>query len=432
MAKMKYTRFTALIALVLTALVSSFAEAEEVSQQVRTEPLEIVQSLTSEGQSLDLETFIGAAFIFSGAEEAQVASARAKLAALLDEARRKLPDGMDPRERAEQALTLMHEELLVRYDERQTRLDVLLERGAYNCVSSGVLYAILVKALGLEVWGVRTVDHAFCRVQAGREAFDVETTSPFGFDPGTRKSFKDSFGKVTGYSYVPPSNYRDRRDIGERELLGLILFNRTAFSSDRKQYEQAVPPAVDAFALLEDEESYDRMITAFHNLASWYGMGRDFQAALNFLSRVAARYQEPRLDSLRGDLLHNWVLNLVQKGKLDQAEALLDARLADGELSAEEWKSLTVYLYQLRAQRLARTDFSEAVRIIEQGLEKVGSDRGLDKSYEVYVHNTVVTLVRAGRYQDALSILEQALERAPKSAVLLEDRKMIVKQTGGE
>ncbi|NIM05099.1 MAG: hypothetical protein GTN65_05665, partial [Armatimonadetes bacterium] len=88
---------------------------------------------------------------------------------------------IDPRERAEAALAFMHRKLLKRYDERQTGIHVLLAQGSYNCVSSGVVYAVLLKALGLKVWGVRTSDHAFCRVQAGEQAFDVETTSPFGF-----------------------------------------------------------------------------------------------------------------------------------------------------------------------------------------------------------------------------------------------------------
>ncbi|NIM05098.1 MAG: hypothetical protein GTN65_05660, partial [Armatimonadetes bacterium] len=53
-----------------------------------------------------------------------------------------------------------------------------------------------------------------------------------------------------------------RRDIGEKELLGLILYNRSAFTSERRDYLGAVAPAVDAYALLEDDESYDRLITS--------------------------------------------------------------------------------------------------------------------------------------------------------------------------
>jgi hypothetical protein len=410
--------------------VSSLTIAQTISVDVRLDPIIEAQELTAVEEPLDLDTFIRAAYVFSGVSREELSVAEAEIQVHLVALRQALAGISVPRERAEAALAFMHETVLKRYDERQTRLDVLLSRGSYNCVSSGVLYAIFLKALGLKVWGVRTADHAFCRVQAGDKAFDVETTSPYGFDPGSRKEFTDNFGQVTGYSYVPPSNYRDRRDIGEGELLGLILFNRTAFSSERRDYVQAVPPAVDANALLQDAEAHERMITALLNLASWYGMNGRFEEALSFLDRVAVRYDNNRLDALAGDLIHNWVLILVQKGEFIEAGELLDLQLDGGRMAEQEWRELTVYLYQLRAQSSAHGDFSEAARLIKEGINKVGSDQSLMKSYEVYIHNSVVTLVRAERYQDALSVLEEALSQVPTSRVLRDDKLMVLKSAG--
>jgi tetratricopeptide (TPR) repeat protein len=416
--------------LLLLISLSSPIIPQTTSAAVRLDPIVEAQELAAVEGPLDLDTFIRAAFVFSGVSGGQLPRAEAEIRAHLAALRQQLAGAEDPRERAEAALAFMHETVLKRYDERQTRLDVLLSRGSYNCVSSGVLYAILLKALDLKVWGVRTSDHAFCRVQAGDQAFDVETTSPYGFDPGTRKEFTDSFGQVTGYSYVPPSNYRDRRDIGEEELLGLILFNRTAFSSERRDYAQAVPPAVDAYALLQDGESHERMITALLNLASWYGMNSRFEPALAFLDRAVLRYGDGRLDALRGDLIHNWALSLVQKGEFVEAEELLDLQFEGGRMVEQEWRELTVYLYQLRAQSSAGGDFSEAARLIQEGISKVGSDQSLTKSYEVYIHNSVVTLVRAERYQDALSVLEEALSQVPASKTLQNDKSMVLKAAG--
>jgi hypothetical protein len=406
------------------------ASAQEPSAGPRLEPSAEVLALGAAEEPLELVTFIRGALIFSGAHGRELEESQARISEHIAELKRRLIGVEDPRERAEAALAYMHERLLRRYDERQTGVDVLVSRGGYNCVSSGVLYAILVKALGLEVWGVRTSDHAFCRVQAGDRAFDVETTSPFGFDPGRRKEFTDDFGRVTGYSYVPPSNYRDRRDIGERELLGLILFNRTAFASERREYLKAVAPAVDAYGLLRDGESRERLITSVLNLASWYGMSGRFAEALDFLERAEARYRDERLSALAGDLTHNWVLSRIQKGDLSEAEELLDAQRSAGLVEETEWKELTVYLYQVRAQNKASGDYGEAAGLILQGINKVGSDRGLAKSYEVYIHNSVVTLVRRELYQEALAVLDEALLQLPASAVLLEDRSMVLEAAG--
>jgi hypothetical protein len=400
--------------------------SQNAATAVRLDPIPELRQLSDLDEPLDTQTFTRTALVFSGVNDEQLGGLESLIQTHLEELRRQLGGVTDQREQAEAALAYMHGELLRRYDERQTGVDVLLSRGSYNCVSSGVVYAILLKALGLRVWGVRTSDHAFCRVQAGEQAFDVETTSPFGFDPGKRKEFTDSFGTVTGYAYVPPSNYRDRRDIGEKELLGLILFNRTAFASERRNYLAAVPPAVDAYALLNNGESYERLITSLLNLASWYGMNGRFGEAQEFLDRAAERQADERLESLREDLTHNWVLSLIQNGSFAEAEQLLDGQLSAGRLKQEEWRELTVYLYQVRARKSASGDYREAARLILQGLNKVGSDQGLAESYEVYVHNSVVTLVRNELYEQALNVLEEALKQLPDSGVLAKDRSMVL------
>ncbi len=415
-----------ILLLYLVLMSIAFPAVSQSAASVRLDPIAAALELSVAEEPLDPATLIRSALIFSGVPGEQLAELEARIRIHTAGLRDQLSGVRDPRVQAEAALAYMHEELLRRYDERQTGVDVLLERGSYNCVSSGVMYAILLKSLGLRVWGVRTSDHAFCRVQAGERAFDVETTSPFGFDPGTRKEFIDDFGRVTGYSYVPPSNYRDRREIGEKQLLGLILFNRTAFASERRDYPGAVPPAMDAYALLGDEESHERLITSLLNLASWYGMSGRFGEALEFLDRAVARQGNDRLDALREDLTHNWVLSRIQSGDYTEAQQLLDSQRSGGRLAEREWRELTVYLYQVRAQKSAPGDYREAARLILEGLRKVGSDQGLVKSYEVYVHNSAVTLVRNELYEEALAVLEEALLQLPASGVLLKDRSMVL------
>jgi tetratricopeptide (TPR) repeat protein len=427
---MKHFPLRRTLLLLLLLGVSVPALGQSPAAAIRLDPIPEVQALAAAGEPLELQTFIRIAYVFSGVPERELEEAEGEIRAHIASLRRELQQVVDPRQRAEVALAFMHENLLKHYDEKQTGLDVLLARGSYNCVSSGVLYTIFLKALRLPVWAVRTSDHAFCRLQAGEQAYDVETTSPFGFDPGKRKEFTDSFGRITGYSYVPPSNYRDRRDIGDRELLGLILYNRAAFSSERREFRQAVPQAVDAYGLLENEESYQRLITSLLNLASWHGMNGRFREALEFLNRAAARYGDSRLEVLRADLVHNWAVSLIRKGSFAEAEQLLDVQREAGGIAEQDWKELTVYLYQVRAQRSARGDYSEAAGLILEGLKKVGSDQGLSKSYEIYVHNSVVSLVRSARYQAALSLLDEALSRVPNSSVLRRDRSMVLEAAG--
>ncbi|MDR2370681.1 MAG: hypothetical protein LBD71_04310, partial [Treponema sp.] len=157
----------------------------------------------------------------------------------------------DPAERGEYVLSFMHKKFLKSYSLIQTRLDTLLENGRYNCVSSAVLYLVLAQSAGLDVRGVMTKDHAFASVNINGELVDVETTNPYGFNPGNRKEFHDGFGRLTGFAYVPAANYRDRSAITPIELVSLVFSNRIADLEKRGRFAEAVPLAISRAALLE-------------------------------------------------------------------------------------------------------------------------------------------------------------------------------------
>jgi hypothetical protein len=178
-------------------------------------------------------------------------SYRALIGAAVEELKSAADLPKNERERGEYVLGFMHKKFLKSYSSMQTRIDTILSSGRYNCVSSAALYLILAGAVNLEAKGVMTRDHAFITVYAGDEAIDVETTNPYGFDPGNRREFHDGFGKLTGFAYVPARNYRDRTTIGALELVSLILSNRIAELEGRSRYAEAVPLAVNRASLLK-------------------------------------------------------------------------------------------------------------------------------------------------------------------------------------
>ncbi|MDR2478974.1 MAG: hypothetical protein LBD48_06655, partial [Treponema sp.] len=173
----------------------------------------------------------------------QIRAAAAELRTSLD-----LP--RTERDRAEYILTYIHKKFLRSYSRNQTRLDTLIAGGRYNCVSSAVLYMILARSCGLNVDGEMTKDHAFAVIRSANGSIDVETTSPLGFDPGSRREFNDEFGRVTGFAYVPARNYRDRAAVSPVELVSLILSNRISELESRSRFAESVPLAIDRAALL--------------------------------------------------------------------------------------------------------------------------------------------------------------------------------------
>jgi tetratricopeptide (TPR) repeat protein len=246
------------------------------------------------------------------------------------------------KERAEFILGFMHKNLLKSYSLNQTRIGTLLSNGRFNCVSSAVLYMILCGSAGLYASGVMTKDHAFTTLHIGESDIDVETTNPYGFDPGNRKEFSDQFGKVTGFAYVPARNYRDRQTIGQIELISLILNNRIAELESRGNYAEAVPVAIDCAALLMGnvlavkpdaaEKSYgpifknpfkDLMDRLFNYGANLLKAGRE-EDCLTWAGAASSMYpDERRWQEFILLAVNNRIMKYIKSGKTTDAKNFL-------------------------------------------------------------------------------------------------------------
>ncbi|QQO11289.1 hypothetical protein JFL75_01705 [Breznakiella homolactica] len=255
----------------------------------------------------------------------------------------------DARARGEFILGFMHKRFLKTYSERQTRLDILVETGRYNCVSSAVLYVILAEAAGLDTRGVITKDHAFVAVDTGDELIDVETTNEYGFDPGTRREFQDRFGRTTGFAYVPPRNYRERGDLTVLELISLIFTNRIAGLESQRQYAEAVGLALDRAALLSGSGSpaeppfftdprKDVLDRVFNYGASLIQSGKE-REALEWAA--AARYRftdESRWEDFTFTALNNILVKIIRAGDTAGARSLLEANA--GQVNSANYRTL--------------------------------------------------------------------------------------------
>jgi hypothetical protein len=267
-------------------------------------------------------------------------------------------------------------------------------------------------------------------VEVDGALIDVETTNPYGFNPGTKKEFKDVFGKVTGYSYVPPSNYSDRRPIGEKELLSLILSNRVSGLTDRSAFREALPVASSAHALVRSRESLLALLSASSNYAAWLGSRGDFERARAFVDGVEAAYGADRgLDDRRLQLFHNQVISLIEGGSLEEARRLLGQRDSETPLDAGDWMELSEYLVQREAELAASSrGYPAAAELIADALGRLGRQQELLMAYEAYVHNQFATLYNARRFGEARSVILSGLSVYAESRVLRQDKGIVEKE----
>ncbi len=392
--------------------------------------------LAEEKEPLKLERFIHTALLFSGIEYNNIDILKSRIFEGLEKfgeywvSKKQKGATDDKKALGEEILLYLHGRFFKTYSMWQTRIDVLLETGQYNCVSSAIMYMIFAKYMGLRVDGVRTRDHAFCRVVIDGKSYDVETTSPYGFEPGRKIEFKNSFGKITGYAYVPPKDYNSRWVVGDKEMLALILFNRNAFLTNNREFLKALRPAVDAYGYIRSKEAMEKLLLSVNNLASWYGIrGRD-REGIDFLKRVLDIYRIAEIkngvvNTFR-KLFYNYVIDLVDSGNFSGANDELKSGEALNYLSSSDRTTLFIYLYQRWAFSVSKEDgYFEASRVILDGIKVVGKNRVLLKNYETYIHNYFVTLVKSNRLSEANRVLREALRYYSSSPVLRNDLRYV-------
>ena len=397
----------------------------------------------------------------------------------------------DSEVRGEYILRFMHQKLLKSYSALQTRMDTLLANGRYNCVSSAVLYLILAQSAGLQARGVMTKDHAFVTVQTAGQWIDVETTNPYGFDPGNRKDFHDQFGKLTGFAYVPAGNYRDRKTISPLELVSLILSNRIVELESRGRFGEAVSLAINRAALLTgsqetdspffEDPRQDLMNRIFNFGASLLNAGKE-EDALKWAALAGAKYpdgerwqefivaavhnhivkfmQQKRSPEARAFLIHNMpVLSpanytrleaVVLDGELtelaaaitktEDAPAVLAAiDLAQGVLPGERISELRTFVISKASSFLSsgrNPNWSAAIAYIEAALKQYGTNRQLEQALRTYrsnlaveYHNRFAEVFNKRSFDEAERILAEALELFPDNRQLLSDQRAVERRS---
>jgi len=358
------------------------------------------------------------------------------------------------KEKAEFILSFMHGNILRSYSIYQTRVDTIFLNGRYNCVSSAVLYMILCESAGIRTSGVITKDHALVTVHIDGEDIDVETTNRYGFDPGNRREFHDQFGRLTGFTYVPARNYRDRQTIGKIELVSLILSNRISDLERQNRYADSVPLSIDratlllgnALAVTPEAYSSEALFTdprkelmdRLHNYGAWLLRANREEDALRWADAASSKYPEPdRWQDFIFAAVNNRIARFKRENKIADARNFLESRKAvlteanytmldmvvlDSELltsanqirTAAEGNAVLTAVVQARdsgkvdetraaelitfaIQKTASVlsaaparDWRAAIRYIEDSIERFGRNREVEQSLRTYRSNLAV------------------------------------------
>ncbi len=431
---------------------------------------------------LPLPVLIEASLLGSGLDTGRISAYAARIEGLIAEASASIaPARREGGDAAAGAalLDFLHSRVFRAYVESATTLDGVLDSGRYNCVSSALLYMIAARALGLEVSGSRTIDHALVVLRAEGRDIDIETTNPYGFDPGTRKEFTDSFGRATGFAYVAPGAYSKRKAISDRGMIGLVLSNRASLLERGGKYAEALSLGADYHALCRDEDSRAFLADRVNNAVADLSSRGDYRGAEALASRAAASLPgEASLAALADLALEGLAASLAARGDFEGARAAALARsgsaspgavdralaaaydaelvaaanglpfaeavravdriAASGLTSSSRYAQAVASIYGREAARIGRSgDYLAAAALAEAGAAKAPGDGSLARAaaamrrnFVVVSHNAFAELYNAGDYAGARGAVEKALESAPGDETLLADLRAAIAAAG--
>ncbi len=446
-------------------------------------PDSLIIEAFEKGETMSDEDFMYYAFTLSEIAETNIPRYMEHYKLLATKLERELSSlTLSDFDKGELILQYLHTSLFKRYQEPVTNLNALFDRGIYNCVSSSIVYYALAERFGLQVHGVKTADHAFCSIRINGAITDVETTSLYGFNPGEKKEFANSFGQ-TGFVYTPPSNYRDRTNIGKLAMLSLILQNAIVELYKTERYEAVVRHAVNIHGLLQTSGSFDAMVNEFSNYATYLDKRNRFSEGIEFFTNAAEFYgRNSQFEELAGILFNNAVAtelayrsihqlkqnipgaqkffntykeaSVVPRDVVATTQKMLDEAVLrifvednrfessvtevkkyynENRIPQSMYNDLLMYVYSKEINSLmGKKEWEEALLIAKKAIEDTIRDsrattqlQAVEHNIGVSYHNEFATLYNRQSFVEAAKKVNEGLAIVPNNKTLQNDKKTL-------
>ena len=370
---------------------------------------------------------------FSFAEAALIASGvveRAKRQAYLKqldgievEAKKAVAGAKTPMEKGDALLKFLHAgPMKNKYAAKQTTLSGILDTGAFNCVSSAVMYNVIGRRLGLDLRGIEVPDHAFSILYDSDKHADVETTNQLGFNPQRDPRVIKEFEKETGFRYIPEHNRDKRREIGELGLAAIIYSNRSNEADKEKNYYEAMLTSFGAVAL--DSEFPGGVQNARASFANWskeaIKSGRFAEALAVLEVGLELDPKDSTLAGNRNACWQDWLKATHVKEGEEKAKALAQKLLKDhaGDRSLQE-------VCESHVGRIAKElcdggNFKEALKYLEVHKDFLAKSSNPDLYRQVTWQDWIKATDAKEGEEKAREVALQLLKENPSSAALRE------------
>lgn len=221
----------------------------------------------------------------------------------------------------------LHKFFFKKYKADSDNFSEIVDYGMYNCVSSSILYMLLLSYFELKATAVQTTEHVFVIVHfPDGTTVDVETTNAYGYDPGKKKEVLDELGKITGFSYVKQKDYKSRFNISLKSLLLLPVHNRSAYFTKIGNHQAALRLSRFLKQCRNDERGDSEFHICYYNLLADLSSKRNFETELRllyyYLENINA--ENVRIRKMRFQALTEMILSCDSDKDFENVQSFLD------------------------------------------------------------------------------------------------------------
>lgn len=428
-----------LLCIQITALHFATAQPEQNASKYQQllSPDEYISVLSSIISLPARDKLMYAGFTFSSSSKEQQKIGIEKLTQLLERAQALREDVPDLYERGNKVFELLYPDVLKRYQETSTTLHEALISGTYNCVSSSVLFYLTAIEAGLPVSVYLTESHMFCRVTLpGNQVITAETTSPYGWDPGSPRPVRSSNPSLKSYAYTPKADYKTAVMISPEMMIATIASNRIYLLETRKDYVSALKLAIAMYYFFPAEEYRILVLERVNNVASVLVNQKNYTDALDLLDAAIDRFgTTPLIDKLHAQLILANVLDTLSLRPFEESKTIILYLYQEKTITAKEFEQALAYIYSIRVNEIQKKEgWFKAWQELKPVAEQYPQFSSLANLYKtVYsnwvseVHNKFAVYFNNQNYDAARTVLMSALEWAPSESRLLEDLALLNK-----
>ncbi len=325
----------------------------------------------------------------------------------------------------EKLLYFLHERCYKKYDTYSTTIDNIYEKGRYNCVSSSIFYATFLIKYGIKFRAVETVDHVFIEIDFDSEEIDVETTNPYGFDPGNKKDVLDQFGKTTGFRYVPKRDYKNRNNINAKQLLFLVYHNLSNLYYKKKQTVKSANLSFLSYIGRNDEKGRDEFYVYFNNLIVDLSEKNDYKRAISNINSFKYYFKkEGYFDNMRLDLLGNYINSEKDYSKYEEIKdyILREYSRFDGADKKKFEEIYVFYLYNAVNFLINKQEYEKSFLLISEFLKDFYS-KDVEKVFGNALAGITNNTLKSGDFETSEALLANLKRNFPQYNSIIENSR---------